>query len=74
MILLFVFLNALNRLKWRKTRVRVSELVIQEFVLIVREKNGLKMVLQKTENNNIIVNHATKDLLIITLTTPISPI
>ncbi|MGB3452685.1 MAG: hypothetical protein WBA59_02525, partial [Moheibacter sp.] len=62
------------RLKWKKASVRVSKLVIPEFALIVKEKNWLKMVLQKTKNSNIIANHAQKDSLIITLTTPISPI
>ena len=67
-------MNVLNRLKWKKASVRVSKLVIPEFALIVKEKNWLKMVLQKTKNSNIIVNHAQKGSLIITLTKPISPI
>lgn len=44
---------------------RVSELVIQEFVLIVNQKRLLKTVLQRTENNNIIVKVATQEVSII---------
>jgi len=47
---------------------RVSELVIQEFVHIVNQKQSSKTALLRIENNSIYVKIAIQDVLIIILT------